>query len=229
MQARNQTYLDIVSGRYSVEHKLVINSVIYNQNDIVGEPTISRAMYESFGIGNAVSNVIKANVIAKSTIQGTIYAYFRVFNRTQTSDWMPNGVFFLDSKELSNDGITYIVGYDTMIKAEQVLLKEGTWTTQTTLQVATAIATAMGTTLDSATQTLLTNNPYNINTIPIIGEKGTTMREMLQYIAGCYAGNWVANPSGELSLVGLVIPTETSYLIDQIGNPITFGGDRIVL
>ena len=57
-----------------------------------------------------------------------------------------------------------------------------------------------------------------------------TCRELLQAIAGWYGGNWCMTPVGKLRLVLLnSLPKETNYLVDNGGNAITFGGDRILV
>ena len=73
------------------------------------------------------------------------------------------------------------------------------------------------------------NSVYKIQ-YPGIGEGAYTVREVLGYIGSAYAGNWILNEQGKLRLIVLGdIPAETSYLIDEFGNTITLGGDRLVL
>ena len=56
------------------------------------------------------------------------------------------------------------------------------------------------------------------------------MREVLENIAAMYAGSFIMSDTGELLLVTMFgIPKETSYLIDNVGFAITFGGDRILV
>jgi hypothetical protein len=56
------------------------------------------------------------------------------------------------------------------------------------------------------------------------------MREVLGFIAAMYGGNWVITKEGKLSLITLAgLPEETNYLVTNFGNPITFGGDRILV
>lgn len=82
--------------------------------------------------------------------------------------------------------------------------------------------------IDYRTYDIITNN-YSIG-YPGIGEGAYTVREVLGYIGSMYAGNWVLNEHGELRLVVLGdIPTETNYWIDEFGNIVTIGGDRLVL
>jgi hypothetical protein len=59
---------------------------------------------------------------------------------------------------------------------------------------------------------------------------GYTMREMLGYIASAYGGNFIISDDRKLLLVPLGgLRSETYYLVTEGGNPITFGGDRILV
>lgn len=74
-------------------------------------------------------------------------------------------------------------------------------------------------------------------TIPFINKAYTiqypsqyTMREVLGYIGGMYAGNWIINDLGKLQLIPLYdLPAETSLLTDEMGYRLVFGGDRILV
>jgi len=57
-----------------------------------------------------------------------------------------------------------------------------------------------------------------------------TCRELLGFIGAAHGGNWTVTDAGKLRLVPLwSVPEETFYLVDENGDYITFGGDRIVL
>ena len=52
------------------------------------------------------------------------------------------------------------------------------------------------------------------------------MRETLANIASMYAGNWVVSMENKLLLIPINgIPEETSLLVDESGNIITWGED----
>ena len=56
------------------------------------------------------------------------------------------------------------------------------------------------------------------------------MREVLGFVGAMYAGNWVTNDYGQLRLLMLGdIPEETTLLIDENGDYIKLGNDRIYL
>ena len=57
-----------------------------------------------------------------------------------------------------------------------------------------------------------------------------TLRDVLRYIAVANAGNWIITDEGKLRLVSFgEIPAETNYLVEEDGDAITFGGDRILV
>ena len=58
-----------------------------------------------------------------------------------------------------------------------------------------------------------------------------TLRDVLGFIGAAHAGNWIITNEGKLLLIPLFggMPAETNYLVTENGNPITFGGVRILV
>lgn len=154
--------------------------------------------------------------------------YVRVTDGTQYSEWIPQGKFYIDTREVTNNDddlpILSLHCYDAMLKTEaDYPSTDDTWP-HSDIYVARQIAAAIGVSVDSRTVDLMTQR-YQIS-LPI----GYSMREILSNIAGMYAGNWIMTYEGKLLLVAVNgIPPETNYLVDSIGKPITFGGDRILV
>ena len=72
----------------------------------------------------------------------------------------------------------------------------------------------------------------NLNPTYTIDNPGETcsFRQILQWIGAAHGGNWIMSDEGKLLLIPLrSIPKETNYLIDDHGDAITFGGDRILV
>ena len=144
---------------------------------------------------------------------------------TSTSEWLPKGTFYIDTRQTDKvSGALIIHGYDAMLKAEQMLLTETTeddWPKPMD-EVVEEIAKRMGVKVDSRTvisHTMMVGYPLEY-----------TMREVLGYIAAAHCGNWIITDAGELRLITLnCIPPETSYLVDEDGYAITFGGVRIIV
>lgn len=144
---------------------------------------------------------------------------------TEASEWIPKGVFYIDTRELdASDEWLSIHGYDAMLKGEQAFLDQangdtGLWP-QSMSTVASSCAEKMGVEIDERTSI---NSTYEISY-----PTDYTCRELLQHIAAAHCGNWIITDAGKLRLVTLGdIPAETSLLVEEYGDYITFGGDRI--
>lgn len=148
--------------------------------------------------------------------------YVRVRNTTQVAEWIPQGLFYIDTREYSqNDtglNIMKLHCYDAMLMTERDFPDGvGTWPMVDT-DVVSLVANELGVSVDQRTWDVMTEG-YNIST-----PAGYTMREVLGNIAAMYCGNWVMTYDGNLLLVSLnSIPKETNYLVDNFGNTITFG------
>lgn len=143
-----------------------------------------------------------------------------------TSEWLLQGVFFVDSRDATSwESRLILTGIDSMALADVMYPStEDGWPEggRPDTEVVQTIAQAMGVAIDSATE--LDNN-YNI---PFPGTY--TMREVLGFIGAMYGGNWLITKEGKLQLLKLSsLPDETYYLVTNSGSPITFGGDRILV
>lgn len=147
---------------------------------------------------------------------------------TLESEWLPQGVFYIDTREFSQneDGLDVlsIHGFDAMLKTEQIFTSSSITGDSIDTQMVTDIASSIGVEVDERTFTIM-NGSYRIP-LPV----SFTFREILGYIASMYFGCFIMTEDGKLRLVSLLeLPEETNYLIDNIGNAITFGGDRILV
>lgn len=158
-----------------------------------------------------------------------ISLYSRITDGSRHSEWLPQGVFFLDSmdEDADDDDIKWlqIHGYDALLFSEQDYPANTklNWPAKD-VDVVQEIAAALNVTVDARTIALM-KNAYLV-------QYNTTFscREYLGYIAAMYAGCFIMSESGELQLVCFwAIPKETRYLIDNAGFAITFGGDRIIV
>lgn len=148
---------------------------------------------------------------------------------TTYSGWLQKGEFFIDTRERTDYDITppvlTIHGYDAMLKTEAFYPEDDPANyPMLDTDVVDLIAETIEVPVDDRTYEIMIDG-YEIN-LPAT----YTMREVLGNIASMYAGNFCITPEGKLRLVALTgIGTETNYLIDQQGDAITFGGDRILV
>ena len=228
MQTVSSTYTTILSGKHRAEWKVAINGVDYGEGVLL-EIEINRSVFASSPVlGSCISAEIDLSLIKPAVDiprMALIEPYVRITNGTLTSEWLPKGKFYIDTREYTkNDAVDVmkIHGFDAMLMAEQLVPINSY--PQTDIQAVQEIASFLGFTLDSD----ITNQIDKGYTIPVPAEY--SCREVLGYIAAMYAGCWIMDDFGHLRLVTLNgMPPETNFLINTAGFAITFGGDRIIV
>ena len=237
MQSVSNTYISIVAGNHWFETKLDIDGVgTFNESQIFEIQTNHSMFGNAPAVGAAIAGEIDIKMLYPSVEippMACLRPYVRARNATQTSEWIPQGVYFIDTRERTVDdtGLSFLTihGYDAMLKAEVLFYSDQITTTTTDAIMVKHIAKQMGlwTTrwqdgVDERTFDII-NFDYNI---PL--PTGYTFREVLGYIAGMYGGSFIMSDEGKLRLVTMYeLPTETNFLIDSSGYRITFGGTRI--
>lgn len=208
--------------------QIVIAGVTYGEGQIVSLSTTSGMFAEdTMGIGGAVAKEIDLVLRQPGTIprMAKMIPSYRLVKGTQASEWIQKGIYYIDTRSTDEvTGVMTIHGYDDMLKAEQV------WEPAQSLEfpmpmddAVNVIAGLMGVTLDHRTQI---SHTYTID----YPANDYTLRDVLRYIAVANAGNWIITDDGKLRLVSFgEIPTETNYLVEEGGDAITFGGDRILV
>lgn len=204
-----------------MEYKVVIDTTEYMDADI-RSGNIERPLFDELGIGNACMAMMNLVVREKSEIpfMAKLVPYALVGDQ-----WEQLGVFYVDERKTSYSGYTTFVAYDSMMKSNKV------WTPDQSLefpmamrQAVDVIAGLMGIEVDPRTQV---SETYTID----YPANDYTLRDVLKFIAVANGGNWTITRDDKLLLVPLVgsMPEETNFLIEQTGDAITFGGDRILV
>lgn len=144
------------------------------------------------------------------------------------SEWIPQGVFYIDTREVTANqddlDVLTIHGFDAMLKTEQEYASNETVGDNYDTAYVRAIAAAIGVEVDDRTWELM-GTGY-IVPFPL----GYTMREILGYVAASYVGCFVMTDEGKLRLVSMTdLPAETNLLIDSVGDVILVGGDAILI
>ena len=205
------------------EHLFDINGVTYGPEHEV-EHSVDAGLYEKFGIGNAATAKLTLKLYTDNVPRAaTIKRFIRLRNGSQVSEWLPKGVFFTNRRS-EEDGQCTIEAFDAMRKAEWV------WTPDqylvfpmTAPNAVKEIARIMQVQIDPRTQL----NPACTIDYPA---NDYTLRDELRFIAAAHGGNWIVTDEGKLLLVPLLsAPPETNYLVTEYGDPITFGGVRILV
>ena len=229
MQTTSALYQSLVldpNARKQVQ--IVIAGVTYGENQIVSLSTTSGLFIEdTMGIGGAVAKEIDLVLRQPGNIprMAQMIPSDRLVKGTQASEWIQKGIYYIDTRSVDEvTGVMTIHGYDDMLKAEQVWEPaQSLEFPMTMVQAVNVIAQLMGVTLDPRT---VLNQSYTID----YPANNYTLRDVLRYIAVANAGNWITTDDGKLRLVSFgEIPTETNYLVEEDGDAITFGGDRILV
>ena len=189
------------------------------------DPEVGNAI----SLGKAISQEIEVQMLQPAgdiPPMGVVVPYVRACTNTQKSEWLQQGVFYIDTRETtaSYDGIKVLTlhGFDSMMTAEQYWSDTGRldWSqgTVSDTEMVSDIASVMGISVDPRTWDIMIND-YQIP-MPV----QYTLREILGYIASMYAGCFIINEIGQLRLVSILeIPPETNLLIDTVGDYLTFG------
>lgn len=213
--------------KHTKEIKVNIAGVEYGQRSI-SVCSISGGIFKDFEIGECASKEITVTVKPPKPVprMAQIKVFYRLSLGTDVSEWVPGGVFFVDTREEDKTtGWTAFHGYDAMLKAEQAYLNEGTtgeW--PRSMQVAVAeICAKMGVQLDSRSVIKPTYKVEYPNDL--------TMREVLMHIATAHSGNWRMTGDGDLLLVpSSGLPPESNFLVDNAdGGAILFGSIRLLI
>lgn len=232
MQTTSALYQTIIAGDHWFETRLIIDGVgTYGETDLFAMSTTHEMFHNSPTIGSAVAGEITVKMVYPQDVtipaMAKLLPQVRACNATQQSEWISQGVYYIDTRERTvteyGESVLELHGYDAMLKAEQMY--NGRITGDSTdIQMVNEIAYQMGVSVDSRTTALMTA----AYTIPL--PTGYSYREVLGYIASMYVGCFIITDEGKLRLVSITeLPPETNYLIDEHGDAITFGGDRILV
>ena len=217
--------------RHRKEVMVVISGQMYTEENIVSG-RISGGLYDKPSVGNCVSRKLELEIIPLGNIprSAKIEVFVRLVLDDKKSERLPKGVFFVSRRRQDKaTGAIRFECYDAMLRAEQTWIDESysavNWP-QTQEWAVNDIAKRMGVEPDP-------RNVYN-EAFPVeyaVDQDGDmSMREVLSAIAVADAGNFVITDDGHLRLIGYNdIPPETSLLITEHGDYITFGGDRIIV
>ena len=239
MQNTSTLWKNIVrSGEYETENLLKIedndgNMVAYDESQIESID-IRRFTFkgQNLAIGCAcasnchivlISDILAGKDLSRDIPKGArIEIYERITGYVngyrQTSEWLVQGVFYVDSRESTAwTGRLTLDGIDSMVKADANYPGSGEgWPTEGKIDtyIVNTICGQMGVNLSQYT---VLDKGYMI---PFPGTY--TMREVLCYIAAMYGGNWVIDKAGELLLMRLGdFPAESYNLITEDGDAIT--------
>lgn len=203
----------------SREYRVDIDGVRWGMAHIEsGE--IEQELFEKAGIGGTACAKLTLRLwdVAAPGRMAKVQPYVR---RRPDGAWTALGTFRIDERK-ENGRRLELTAYDAMMSAEAVWEPGEEKAFPMRMEAAAKlIAAAMETELDSR----CAFRPYTVD----YPAAGYTMREVLGYIAAAHGGNWMVTAAGKLLLVPLYgsAPPETSFLVTEEGEAVTFGGVRI--
>lgn len=216
------------------ETRIRLNGTYYGQDNLISVKTEQKMFAsEQPSVGGCLSGELTLSMLKPTATiprMAEIKLYARIRTDSRTAEWIPQGTYYIDTRETTNndDGLPVLTihAYDSMLKAEQMFPSTESGWPKSDINTVKLIAYYLGlqssssssTGVDPRTIALMTHG-YSIS-----APAGYTMRETLGNIAAMYAGNWVISMENKLLLIPINgIPEETSLIVDEAGNIITFG------
>lgn len=190
----------IAQGGYYEWH-ITNGETTYNKDQIMSG-TITDAVSQDGGIGNVIAKQLNVR-LWNADIDATQPLVVTVTEHLPNGATMtyPKGTFLIDTVAKSPySEYCEVTAFDALLKTEVIYLKEGEWSTKTSLEVAQEIATDIGVELNADTEWILDEFGQEITQAPSIGQNGTTSRQMLSVIGVMNGGNWIINDDNELEL-----------------------------
>lgn len=227
MQAVSATWETVFADSHATEFKAVINGVEYH-HDKISEASVSKTLMDGLSIGGAQSATLTMIFKPEGEIPraAEIACYVRLTNDKELqylsdengdiletddgyliatqmpveTEWMPFGIFFIDTRSEDPYGWMSITAVDAMRKADAAYEDQtGTYPMEMADAVA-FIAKKISVGLDERNEIA----PFSIDSPTGI----YTMREVLQSVAAASAGNFVITEEGKLRLVPLETPND---------------------
>lgn len=236
MQEVSARYQELLTGSHTKESRLLVDGTAYGESTIIkGSLKTAIALFagDTPTVGGAVAGEISVQLLGIASSSVARMAELRpqvrlVGDSGEPSEWVAQGVYNVDKRSYNKQtGVLTLHGYDKMLATEQWYTGSVGTGGVTDITIVNRVCTQVGITLDSETDSFFSASGKNYK---VTNPRNYTCRELLQAIAGWYGGNWCMTPVGKLRLVLLnSLPKETNYLVDNGGNAITFGGDRILV
>lgn len=240
MQDTSALYKSIIAdSNHSFETKLVLEEHASLMGE--GEPTfdvlgrmlrsVSRDRPGMGGqtpsVGNALAASLEVEMEQLDWIldpMEKIEVYVRAVGASgEVSEWIPQGTYFLDTRQITGYGTLRITAYDSMLKTEKAYPDTNHAWPYPDIDVLEEIAQDIEVTLDQRTIDTVTAG------LMIELPADFTEREVLCMIASAYAGNFVITDQNTLLLVPLYGTDDEnitgSFLSDDGQTALTFGDE----
>lgn len=225
-------YKEITNGKYTTEFELEIDGFKYYKDSVISL-NINRKLFANGApsVGGFTSGEIDIVMLKPSeqwSRMAEIKVRHRVTNGRKTSEFVPDGTFYIDTRKPNMlDHTMTVHGYDSALKAEQLYIQNGSksgWP-KSDIAVYDEICKRLDVSADPDTRSSLKG--YSVS-CPGIDDGALTMREVAKYVAAAECGNFYITADNKLRLVRLnSLPESIGYIIKENGSKILVGGKRI--
>lgn len=205
----------------------------FRENALMSMSTKHGVFNENYPVvGSAISGEIDITMLKPAgdiPKRARLAPYVRVTDGARFSEWLPKGIYYIDTRETSynrNDlDILTIHGYDAMLLFEQNYPSDNIHDYPLLdTEMVKFLADSVKIRVDPRTIERM-DKGYEFP-LPV----GYSSREILGIIAGSYGGNFVISDEGSLLLVRFSdLPRETNYLVTITGDILVFGEDKILV
>ena len=171
--------------------KVIINGVEHGSNEVVEwniVETITES--ESYTIGNAIPTKFELKIYTQSIFPPN--AEMKPYIRLIDTEWMPLGVFYVDSRKESEGGIWEFVCYDKLMQANQP------WETE--LYLPASMFQVVEEICDVLEIQICPDTVIRSYEVPLMTHE-FTMRQVIGYIAACHGANARINKDGKLAFI----------------------------
>lgn len=226
MRERSEIWKKLArDGDFICESVLVIGEKTYTA---ITAPIIDRTvMPNPLSIGKCASASLQVTIRTDDELDSSlpIIVKARLTNRTEYSEWLEFGTFYIDQMSKEYDGLINVICYDAMLKLDQYYTFSGKLMYITIRDVIIDIANIIGVELDE--RTAIHSGIINWHKDE---ESQFTMRQILESIAAISGGNWIITENNKLRLVPIITSPGATYdIVDEHYNTISSTtGERIV-
>lgn len=223
MRETSELYKRIIAAPgHAKEQAAVINGEVYEEARIVSAESYGGIFErDSLCIGSAVSRQADVTVFMPGDVPAgaEVKLEYRLTLDGETSEWVPKGVFFVDTRETDSEtGVLTLHCFDAMLKAETPWEPEQSLVFPMTMPEAMRVTAALiGLEIDPRSELIDT---YTID----YPATGTTVRQIWRWIAAAHGGNWTVTEDGKLRLLRLRAVKDAAVLGTEDGEAIDFGG-----
>ena len=172
-------------------YKFSVDGVEMGENTESGH-SITHALFENLSIGSAQSASLHYEVYTDSIVSGQkIERFVRLENGMQISEWLPAGVFFVNTADVE-DGLWTVEAVDAIRKANIPWIPEdGEEFPMPMNRVMELTAQIVGVEIDPRSEF---ESTYALD----YPTEGYTIRNLWQYVATAHGGNVIITPEGKL-------------------------------